>query len=76
MQQIISKEQLWEKIELLNPFQQQTVVALIDALLITQTLVGKRDKTRLLTVSAWSEQDIQPIDAAQDRINAWQLPAL
>lgn len=75
MQQIISKEQLWAKLNLLNSFQQQTVVALIDALLKTQTTVEKRDKSRLLTLSVWTEQDLQPIEEAQARINAWQLPA-
>ena len=75
MQQIISKEQLWAKLNLLNSFQQQTVVALIDALLKTQTTVEKRDKSRLLTLSVWTEQDFQPIEEAQARINAWQLPA-
>ena len=75
MQQIISKEQLWAKLNLLNPFQQQTVVAFIDTLLKTQTAVDKRDKSRLLTLSVWTEQDLQPIEEAQARLNAWQLPA-
>ena len=74
MQQIISKEQLWTKLGLLHPFQQQTVVALIDSLLKTQTVVDKRDKSGLLNISVWTEQDLQPIEEAQDRINAWQLP--
>ena len=74
MQQIISKEQLWAKLGLLHPFQQQTVVAFIDSLLKTQTVVDKRDKSGLLTLSVWTEQDLQPIKEAQDRINAWQLP--
>ena len=74
MQQSISKEQLWAKLDLLNAFQQQTVVAYIDSLLKTQTAVDKRDKSRLLTLSVWTEQDLQPIEEAQARINAWQLP--
>jgi hypothetical protein len=74
MQQIISKEQLWEKINLLNPFLQQTVVMFIDSLLKTQTIVNKRDKSRLLNISVWSEEDIQQIEEAQNRMNAWQLP--
>ena len=75
MQQTISKEQLWEKLELLNPFYHQTVVALIDSLLKTQAVVEKRDKNRLLNMSVWSELDIQQIEEVQNRINAWQLPA-
>jgi len=74
MQQSISKEQLWAKLDLLNAFQQQTVVAYIDSLLKTQTAVDKSDKSRLLTLSVWTEQDLQPIEEAQARINAWQLP--
>ena len=74
MQQSISKEQLWAKLDLLNAFQQQTVVAYIDSLLKTQTAVDKRDKSRLLTLSVWTERDLQPIEEAQARINAWQLP--
>jgi hypothetical protein len=70
MQQIISKEQLWEKIDRLNPSLQQTVVSFIDSLLKTQTTVNKRDRSSLLKVSVWSEEDIQRIEEAQDRINA------
>jgi hypothetical protein len=75
MQQTISKEQLLEKIDHLNPFLQQTVSAFIDGLLRTQTMTAKRDKSRLLAISVWSDEDIQLIEEAQSRINAWQLPA-
>jgi hypothetical protein len=75
MQQAISKEQLWEKLEQLNPFYHQTVAALIDSLLKTQAVVDKRDKSRLLNVSVWSELDIQQLKEVQNRINTWQLPA-
>lgn len=74
MQQTISKQQLLEKIDHLNPFLQQTVSTFIDGLLRTQTTIAKRDKSRLLAISVWSDEDIQPIEEAQGRINAWQLP--
>ena len=74
MQPTISKDHLWEKIELLNSFQQQTVVAFVDSLLNTQAVVDKRDKRKLLHLSVWSEQEVQLIEAAQDRVNAWQIP--
>jgi hypothetical protein len=74
MQQVISKEQLWEKITLLDSFQQQTVLTFIDALLDAQPAAGRRDKRRLLALSLWTDEDIQRIEEAQDRINAWQLP--
>ncbi len=74
MRQTIFREQLWSKLTLLDPFQQETVVALIDSLLKAQPVAGKRDKSKLLSLSVWTEQDIQQIEEAQDRINAWQLP--
>ncbi|MFZ4658009.1 MAG: hypothetical protein ACOYNY_13420 [Caldilineaceae bacterium] len=74
MQQLISKEQLWDKIDQLNPSLQQTVVSFIDSLLKTQTTVNKRDKSSLLKGSVWREEDIQRIEEAQDRINTWQFP--
>ena len=67
MQQAISKDQLWTKLEQLNPFQQQTVMALIDSLLSTQTVIQQRDKASLLNLSVWTEEDLQLIEEAQDR---------
>lgn len=74
MQQVITKDQLWEKLNLLNPLQQQTVLTLIDSLVKTQPTADKRDKHQLLMLSEWTEEDIQPIQEAQERMNAWQLP--
>ncbi|MEZ4676089.1 MAG: hypothetical protein R2932_17835 [Caldilineaceae bacterium] len=74
MQQAISKDQIWKKLEQLNLLQQQTVLAFIDSLANTQPTVGKRDKSQLLNLSIWTEEDIQSIQEVQDRINAWQLP--
>lgn len=76
MQQTISREHLWNKLDLLDPLQQETVVALIDSLLEAQPVAGKRDKRRLLALSVWTEQDFQQIEDAQDWINEWQLPEL
>lgn len=75
MQQIISREQLWERLGQLDLFQQQTVAAFIDSLLASKTPVSNRDKNGLLTLSIWSEQDIALIQETQDRINAWSFPA-
>lgn len=58
MQQIISKEQLWMKLGLLHPFEQQTVVAFVDSLLKTQTVVDKRDKSGLLNLSVWTGDEM------------------
>lgn len=65
MQQTVSKDQLWAKLEQLHPLQQQTVMALIDSLLRRQTVVDKRDKNSLLNLSVWTEEDLQPIQEAQ-----------
>lgn len=70
----ISKEQLWRKMEMLDSFQQETVVAFIDSLLESHTL-EKPEKRNLLTLSVWSDEDIEQIVEAQKRINEWQLPA-
>ena len=69
MQHTISKEQLWEKLNLLDPFQQQSIVTLIDSLLKTRANSEERDKRRLLTLSTWTEEDIQVIKETQKRIN-------
>jgi len=60
MPTMISKEQLLEKIDRLNPLLQQTVVAFIDGLLKTQSSIERRDKSTLLTVSIWSEDSCYP----------------
>ena len=62
------------KLDLLTVWQQQMVVGLIDSLLEAQPAIDKRDKNRLLFLSLWSEQDIQQIEEAQDKVNEWQLP--
>ena len=74
MQQAISKEQLWEKLNLLDPFQQQTVLGLINSWLEAQPAAANRDKRRLLALSVWTDEDVQRIEEAQERINAWQPP--
>lgn len=74
MQQSISKERLVEMFDLLSPFQQRTVFTFIDSLLMVRTDQKKRDKSSLLQLSAWDDDDIQEIEDAQKRINEWQIP--
>jgi len=74
MQSVIAREQLWEKLNLLNNWQQKMVFGLIDSLLEVQSTVDKRDKKRLLSLSVWAEQDIERIEEAQGKVNEWQLP--
>ncbi|MEZ4712127.1 MAG: hypothetical protein R3A44_33375 [Caldilineaceae bacterium] len=71
MQQTISKEQMWEKLNLLDFVQQQSVMAFIDSLLKTERSIERRDKNRLLALSVWTDEDLRPIEEAQERINAW-----
>ena len=71
----ITQEQLWEKLGQLDPFQQQSVADFIDSLLKKRTPTGKRDKQALLALSIWTDADIAQIQEAQDRINAWNVPA-
>lgn len=71
MQQGVTREQLWEKLSQLDPFQQQSVADFIDSLLNPQVTAGQRDKKELLTLSVWTDEDIAQIHAVQDRINVW-----
>ena len=74
MQNLIAREHIWKKLELLSGWQQQMVLGLIDSLAQVQSTVGKRDKARLLSLSIWSEEDIQRIEEAQEKVNKWPLP--
>jgi hypothetical protein len=69
MQSIITREQLWERLGQLDPFQQQSVVAFIDSLQNPKTPAGKRDKSRLLALSVRTDEDVARIQDTQNRIN-------
>jgi hypothetical protein len=71
----ITREQIWEKLDRLDSFQQQSVVAFIDSLLQPKTPTVPRDKSWLLALSAWTDEDIARVHKAQDEINAWHFPA-
>jgi len=75
MQSTITREQIWERLDKLDSFQQQTVVAFIDSLLQPKTPAVQRDKSWLLALSVWSDEDIASVHKAQDEINAWNIPA-
>ena len=75
MQYGITREQLWEKLGQLDPFQQQSVADFVEFLLRSRTSAGKRSKKELLALSVWTDEDIAQIQEAQDRINAWNFPA-
>ena len=62
MQNRIAGEQLWEKLNLLSEWQQTLVLRVVNSLLETQLVVGRRDKRRLLSLSVWRDEDIQRIE--------------
>ena len=63
----------FELFELLTPFQQKTVLSFVGSLLRTRATACQRDKSTLLNLSTWAEEDIQEIEDAQQRINQWQI---
>ncbi len=75
MQPAITREQIWEKLDRLDSFQQQSVVAFIDSLLQPKTPAVPRDKSWLLALSVWTDEDVARVQMAQDEINAWNIPA-
>jgi len=74
MQQSITRDILLEKFDLLNAFQQSTVFTYIDSLLSARKAREKLDKSSLLDLSVWAEEDIQNIEEGQKRINEWEIP--
>ena len=74
MQQIMTREQLWEQFGRLDLSQQKKVAAFIESILTPEMRNTGRDKRSLLTLSVWNEEDIAQIQDAQDRINAWRVP--
>lgn len=76
MQAAILDQEIIEKLGQLTPAQKQTVGEFIDFLLSRQSQQPDARQAALLDVSVWDEQAIQKIEAVQQEINAWQLPAL
>ena len=70
----ITNRQLEEKIELLQPSQKQRVYELVLSLLGQSAADSTARKHLLLETSVWSEQDIRPIEEAQQDVNAWRIP--
>jgi hypothetical protein len=75
MQSGMTREQLWEKLDQLDPFQQQSVADFVEFLLRLKVPAGKRSKKELLALSVWTDEDIAQIQEAQGGINAWNFPA-
>jgi hypothetical protein len=73
-QAAVFEQQIMQKIGQLTPVQKQTVYEFVDFLLSKQAQQPAARRAALLQVSVWDEQAIQEIQAAQQRINAWQPP--
>ena len=74
MPQMITEHQLSKKLERLSPFQRASVEEFIEFLLSKQVHADEPEKSLLLHVSVWNDDDIRRIEQAQREINAWQLP--
>lgn len=66
-------ELILQKFEQLDSIQQETVIAFIDSLLLTQS-VKERDDQWLRSGPVWTDQDVEAIEKAQSEINQWQIP--
>ncbi|MFN8446388.1 MAG: hypothetical protein U0175_36695 [Caldilineaceae bacterium] len=75
MQTILLDQQIQQKLLWLTPEQKQTIYDFINFLLSTKSTRPELKKSDLLTISVWSEEDIQEIEKVQKQINAWTLAA-
>ena len=68
MQQLITREQLWERLGQLDPFQQQSVVAFIDSLLKPKTLARSATKADCLRFRFGLTKTLLSFRTPQNRI--------
>ncbi len=59
MQQDVSRARLLELFDLLSPFEQKTVFTFVDSLSHTKTNDHKRDKSALVNLSTWTDEDVR-----------------
>ena len=71
---MITSQQLYEKFELLDSHQRETVYEFIDFLLNKQRIKHSEKKALLLRTSVWSEGSVKQIENVQKDINSWKLP--
>jgi len=75
MEQSITRDSLLENFDLLNAFQQSTVFTYIESLLKARKAREKLDKSSLLNLSVWTEEDVQNIEEGRKRMNEWKIPS-
>ena len=71
---MITSQQVYHKLELLDPLQRATVSEFIDFLLSKQPVASPDKKAILLHTSVWSDDSLQQIEQVQKDINTWQPP--
>jgi hypothetical protein len=70
----VTSETVMQKFEVLPESDQQEVADFIDILLQKSPSRKKKlDKTKLLEISQWTDEDIKAIGEAGKEINKWQL---
>lgn len=73
MLKVISSSQLYEKFDLLNTLQKETVYKFIEFLISKNTIESEKKKCILLKTSVWSQEDIKYIEDAQKDISRWTI---
>jgi hypothetical protein len=71
---MLTQQQLYHKVELLDLQQRETVSEFIDFLLSKRPLPTPDKKTVLLQTSVWNEESIKRIEDVQKEINTWKMP--
>ena len=74
MPNVITTEQLAEKIELLRPGQRRKVHEFVLSLLGRREVDLSAGKRALLETSVWSDQDVRPIEEARQDVDKWRIP--
>jgi hypothetical protein len=71
---MLTQQQLYHKVKLLDLRQRETVSEFIDFLLSKRPLATPDKKTLLLRTSVWDEESIKRIEDVQKEINTWNMP--
>ena len=71
---MITSQQVYHKLELLDPLQRETVSEFIDFLLSKHPVASSDKKAILLHTSVWSEESLQQIEQVQRDFDTWKPP--
>jgi len=76
MTNVVSINQLNEKLYLLDHQQRETVFLFINFLLSKKIINKSSNKQVLLNTSIWNEHDIQSIEQVQKDMSKWRIKTL